>query len=117
VERVLVEWPAHDPERQPIATFERHTTRGGGTLDARHRLKALDAIAQQELDGFSLDVFRAGKRHAHREHIARVVPWVHVAQVDERPDQQRRTDEQQQRQRHLDDDEDRASLVVAERGA
>ena len=49
--------------------------------------------------------------------LLRVEAWIHVAQIDERSDQQCRPDKQQQRQRHLDDDEDRTSLVVAEGGA
>ena len=71
----------------------------------------LDAVAQQLLDAGGRDVLRAGERHAHRQHVARVEAGFTLRSADERADQQRGPDQQQQRQRHLDDDEDRASLV------
>ena len=94
MEGSLLERASHDPEWQAIATLERHATGRGGALDPGKRLQSLHPVAQQLIDACRLQVLRAGQRHAHRQHVARVEPGVHVTQRHERPNEQRGANQQ-----------------------
>ena len=114
MEGPLLERASQDAEWQPIPALERDAAGRRRAFDTGDRLKSLHTITHQLLDTRSLPVLRTGQRHAHRQHVARVEPRVHVAQCHKRSDEKRGSHQQQQGERDFDDDENRASLVVAE---
>ena len=114
--RRVLQRPAGDDERQPVATFERHAARRARHFDARHAAQTLDAGPHETLDRIRLDELRARHRHAHRQHVRGIEAGINRAQRERGADEQRRSDEQDERQRDFDDNEDRSRLVLPEAG-
>ena len=106
-----------DDEAETVAAFERNAACSACFFDAGDGAQPLDTVADEALDGVSRRVLWILQRHPHRQHVARVEPWIDRSQRKRGSDKQRRADEQHQGEGNLRDHERCARLVLTEAGA